>query len=135
MRDQLARRPRIAPGSSERQRRSKGGARFERGNHQLKKALEAAKAGRAAAEKESAEARAKLADSNKQVVSVDKERDAMQRERDDALKQMKAAGDAKARVQALVAENSDLQQRLARGRIPCARSAPTNRRKRRSCAT
>ena len=37
----------------------------------------------------------------------------MQRERDDALKQMKAAGDAQARVQALVAENSDLQQRLA----------------------
>ncbi len=80
---------------------------------QLKKALEAAQAGRTAAEKESAAATTKLADSNKRVVSATRERDAMARERDDALKQMKAAGDAQARVQALVAENSDLQQRLA----------------------
>ena len=80
---------------------------------QLKKALEAAQTGRTAAEKESTEATTKLADSNKQVVSATREREAMARERDDALKQLKAAGDAQARVQALVAENSDLQQRLA----------------------
>ncbi len=80
---------------------------------QLQKALDAAEAGRTAAEKESASARAKLTDSRKEVASVTKAREAMKRERDGALKQLKAAGDAQARVQALVAENSDLQQRLA----------------------
>jgi Flp pilus assembly protein TadD/predicted nucleic acid-binding Zn-ribbon protein len=80
---------------------------------QLKKALEAAEAGRTAAEKESAEASSKLADSRKEVASVTQERDAMQRERDDAVRELKIAGDAKARVQVLMAENSDLQKKLA----------------------
>ncbi len=80
---------------------------------QLQKALEAAQAGRTAAEKETAAAREKLIDSNKKIASVSQERDAMQQERDNALKQLKAGGEAQARVQALVAENADLQQRLA----------------------
>ncbi len=37
----------------------------------------------------------------------------MQHERDDALRELKIAGDAKARVQALMAENTGLQQKLA----------------------
>ncbi len=80
---------------------------------QLQKALEAAQAGRTAAEKETAAAQEKLSDSSKKIASVSKERDAMQQERDDALRQLKMAGEAQARVQVLVAENGDLQQRLA----------------------
>ncbi|MGI8436923.1 MAG: tetratricopeptide repeat protein [Chthoniobacterales bacterium] len=79
---------------------------------QLKKALEAAQSGRSVAEKETATAQAKLVDSNAKVASVGKERDAMQQERDDALKQLKTAGAAQARMQALITENADLQQRL-----------------------
>ncbi len=80
---------------------------------QLQKALEAAQAGRVVAEKETAAANEKFADSNRKVASVSAERDTIERERDDALKQLKAGGDAQARIQALVAENTDLQQRLA----------------------
>ncbi|HEY2801571.1 MAG TPA: tetratricopeptide repeat protein [Chthoniobacterales bacterium] len=80
---------------------------------QLQKALDAAQSGRVAAEKDSAAVREQLLKANKEVASVNKERDSMQRERDSALRELKAAGDAKARLQALVAENSDLRQRLA----------------------
>jgi tetratricopeptide (TPR) repeat protein len=80
---------------------------------QLKKALEAAEAGRTAAEKESGEAKSKLVDAREKVASVARERDTVQRERDDALRELKIAGDAKARVQVLMAENSGLQKKLA----------------------
>ncbi|MBA3963023.1 MAG: tetratricopeptide repeat protein [Chthoniobacterales bacterium] len=80
---------------------------------QLQKALEAAQAGRVVAEKETAAANEKFVDSSRKVASVSAERDTIERERDDALKQLKAGGDAQARIQALVAENTDLQQRLA----------------------
>ena len=80
---------------------------------QLIKALEVAEAGRSAAEKQSTEANAKLLEARKQVASVNQERDTAQRERDDALRQLKTAGDTQARVQVLVAENSDLQKKLA----------------------
>lgn len=80
---------------------------------QLKKALEAAQAGRTAAEKESAEATSKLADSRKEIVGVSQERDAMKHERDDAIRHLKIAGDATKRVQVLIAENTDLQNKLA----------------------
>lgn len=80
---------------------------------QLKKALAAAEAGRTAAEKESTEAKSKLTAARKQIASVAQERDAMERERDDAVRELKIAGDAKTRVQLLMAENSDLQKRLA----------------------
>jgi predicted nucleic acid-binding Zn-ribbon protein len=114
VRDQLAAAQKSLAGIQESGNSDQKGALALKGEiTQLKKALEAAQAGRTAAEKESAAANMKLADSNKQVVSATRERDAIARERDDALKQLKAAGDAQARVQALVAENSDLQQRLA----------------------
>jgi tetratricopeptide (TPR) repeat protein len=73
---------------------------------QLKKALAAAEAGRSAAEKQSTETNTKLLEARKQVASVTQERD-------DSLRDLKAAGDAQARVQVLVAENSDLQKKLA----------------------
>ncbi len=79
---------------------------------QLKKALEAAQSGRKTAEADSAVANAKLRNARQEVASATKERDAMEHERDDALKQLKAAGEAQARVKALVTENADLQQRL-----------------------
>ncbi len=78
----------------------------------LKTALEAAQSGRTEAQKETAAAEAKLTESKDKLASVSKERDAMQQERDDALHQLKSGGEAQARVQALVAENADLQQRL-----------------------
>jgi tetratricopeptide (TPR) repeat protein len=80
---------------------------------QLKKALEIAEAGRSAAEKQSREANTKLLATEKQVASINQERDTMQRERDDALRRLKAGGEAQARVDALVVENSDLQKKLA----------------------
>jgi len=80
---------------------------------QLQKALQAAEAGRAAAEKENAAAQTKLLESTSQVASVTQERDSMQRERDDALKQLKVAGEAESRVQVLIAENTELKQKLA----------------------
>ena len=73
---------------------------------QLKKALAAAEAGRSAAEKQSTERNTRLLEARRQVASVTQERD-------DALRDLKAAGDAQARVQVLVAENSDLQKKLA----------------------
>ena len=80
---------------------------------QLKKALKAAEAGRTAAEKETGEVKSKLADSRSKSAGVAQERDTMQHERDDALRELKIAGDAKARVQALMAENTGLQRKLA----------------------
>lgn len=80
---------------------------------QLKKALGAAEAGRTEAEKESAEAKNKLLDAQKQVASVTEQRDTIQRERDDALRELKVANEANTRVQVLVAENTDLQRKLA----------------------
>ena len=80
---------------------------------QLKKALAVAESSRSTAEKEDAAAKAKLTDANKQIASVTEERDRLQRERDEALSGLKVAGDAQARVQVLVAENSDLQKKLA----------------------
>ncbi len=80
---------------------------------QLKKALEASEAGRTAAEKESFAAKTKVAEARKEIAGVTQERDALKRERDDAVRELKIAGDAKARVQVLMAENSDLQKKLA----------------------
>ena len=80
---------------------------------QLKKALEAAEAGRTAAEKETGEVKSKLADARDKAGGVAQERDTMQHERDNTLRELKIAGDAKARVQALMAENTGLQKKLA----------------------
>ncbi len=80
---------------------------------QLKKALEAAESGRSAAERERNIATAQLEDANKQVASVTAEKDAVARDRDSLLEQLKAAPDAEGRMKVLIAENSDLKQKLA----------------------
>jgi Flp pilus assembly protein TadD/predicted nucleic acid-binding Zn-ribbon protein len=73
---------------------------------QLKKAITSAEQGRAAAEKEKAAADAKLAEANTQVATVTKERNQL-------LDELKTSKQAQERVQILVAENSDLKQKLA----------------------
>ncbi|MEY2557545.1 MAG: hypothetical protein QOE34_970 [Verrucomicrobiota bacterium] len=73
---------------------------------QLKKAIASAEEGRAAAEKEKAAADAKLAEANTQVATVTKERNEL-------LNELKSAKQVQERVQVLVAENSDLKQKLA----------------------
>ncbi len=72
----------------------------------LKKALATAEQGRVSAEKQKEESTAKLNDANTRVASVTKERDQL-------IAQLQAGKQAQDRVQALIAENSDLQQKLA----------------------
>ncbi len=73
---------------------------------QLRNALVSAEAGRATAEKEKEVAALKLNEANTQIASVSRERDAL-------IGELKNARDAEQRVQVLVTENSDLQQKLA----------------------
>jgi len=94
---------------------------------QLKKALVSAQQGRGAAEKERDDANAKVANADQQRASAGKERDeanaraaeadqkvaSANKERDDALAQLKGLKDTEQRVEVLVAENSDLKQKLA----------------------
>ena len=91
---------------------------------QLKKALASAEEGRSAAEKEKDTANTKLTDANTQVAAVAKERDQL-------LKELKSAKQAQDRVQILVAENSELKEKLAGAEKLFARSAKTNRRRNR----
>src|SRR5438132_2123070 len=72
---------------------------------QLKKAVAAAEEGRATAEKERDSQSAKLVDANSQIAKVTKERD-------EARGQLDGLQDAENRVQFLVAENTDLKQKL-----------------------
>jgi Flp pilus assembly protein TadD/uncharacterized coiled-coil DUF342 family protein len=94
---------------------------------QLKKTLTSAQEGRTAAEKERDDANAKVASADKQRAAASKERDeanarsleadqkiaGANKERDDALAQLKGLKDTQQRVEVLVAENSDLKQKLA----------------------
>src|SRR6266513_1809417 len=73
---------------------------------QLKKALVSAQQGRSAAEKE-------RDDANTKVASADQQRASANKERDDALAQLKGLKDTEQRVEVLVAENSNLKQKLA----------------------
>ncbi len=73
---------------------------------QLKKALATAQTEKTSAEQEKTAAAAKLEDANKQITSVTQERDA-------ALAQLKGSKDAQERFQTLIAENSNLKQKLA----------------------
>jgi tetratricopeptide (TPR) repeat protein len=73
---------------------------------QLKSALTAAEKSREAAEKEKDAASAKLSEATGQIASVTKERDEL-------VAELKNAKSAAERVQVLVAENSDLQKKLA----------------------
>ncbi len=79
----------------------------------LKTALETAEAGRVTAEKESASTNTKLLESRQQAASLAQQRDTARLERDDALRALRETGDAQVRMQALVAENSELQKKLA----------------------
>ena len=94
---------------------------------QLKKALVSAQEGRSAAEKERDDANTKVAGADQQRASASKERDeanaraaeadqkvaSANKERDDALTQLKGLKDTEQRVEVLVAENSNLKQKLA----------------------
>lgn len=73
---------------------------------QLKKALTAAEEGRTAAQKERDSQNAKLADASSQIAKATKERD-------EALSQVAGLKDAEHRVAVLVAENTDLKDKLA----------------------
>jgi len=93
----------------------------------LKKTLVTAQQGRSAAEKERDDANAKVATADQQRASASKERDeanartaeadqkvaSANKERDDALAHLKGMKDTEQRVEVLVAENSDLKQKLA----------------------
>src|SRR5947209_5376892 len=93
---------------------------------QLKKALVSAQQGRSAAEKERDDANTKVAAADQQRASAGKERDeanarateadqkvaSANKERDDALAHLKGMKDTEQRVEVLVAENSDLKQKL-----------------------
>src|SRR5437588_5208836 len=93
---------------------------------QLKKALVSAQQGRSAAEKERDDANTKVAAADQQRASAGKERDeanaraaeadqkiaSANKERDDALAHLKGLKDSEQRVEVLVAENSDLKQKL-----------------------
>src|SRR5437868_7135328 len=94
---------------------------------QLKKALVSAQQGRSAAEKERDDANIKVAAADQQRASAGKERDeanaraaeadqkvaSANKERDDALTHLRGLKDTEQRVEVLVAENSDLKQKLA----------------------
>ena len=94
---------------------------------QLKRALTSAQEGRSAAEKERDDANSKVATADKQRAAAAKERDdantrgmqadqriaSANKERDDALAKLKGLKDTQARVEVLVAENSNLKQKLA----------------------
>src|SRR2546426_4194746 len=94
---------------------------------QLKKVLVSAQQGRSAAEKERDDANTKVAGAGQQRASASKERDeanaraaeadqkvaSANKERDDALTQLKGLKDTEQRVEGLVAENSNLKQKLA----------------------
>jgi Flp pilus assembly protein TadD/uncharacterized coiled-coil DUF342 family protein len=73
---------------------------------QLKQALTAAEKGRATAEKERDSQNAKLADANSQIAKISKERD-------NALGQLTGLKDSEHRVAVLLAENTELKEKLA----------------------
>src|SRR5438067_9602920 len=73
---------------------------------QLKGAVAAADQARVTAEKQRDDTQAKFAEANNHIV-------ALERERDDALSQLKSAKESEQRLESLVAEKNDLEQKLA----------------------
>src|SRR6476469_1059252 len=73
---------------------------------QLKGAITAADQARVTAEKQRDDTQAKFSEANNHIV-------ALGRERDDALSQLKSAKESEQRLQSLIAEKNDLQQKLA----------------------
>jgi Flp pilus assembly protein TadD len=74
---------------------------------QLKAGVALADQARLTAEKQRDDTQAKLADASNHIV-------ALERERDDALSQLKSAKESEQRLESLVAEKNDLQQKLAK---------------------
>jgi DNA repair exonuclease SbcCD ATPase subunit len=72
----------------------------------LKNKVAAAEEARATAEKQRDETNAKLAEANEQIAAVEQQRD-------EALAQVKPGSEVEQHTQALLAENSDLKQKLA----------------------
>ncbi len=72
----------------------------------LKKALASAESDKSSAEKEKAMVDAKLAEKNKELSGV-------KQERDTAVAQLKGSKEAQQQVQSLIAQNTDLKQKLA----------------------
>src|SRR6478672_8183858 len=73
---------------------------------QLKGAVATADQARVTAEKQRDDTQAKFAETNNHIIAIE-------RERDDALSQLKSAKESEQRLQSLVAEKNDLQQKLA----------------------
>jgi Flp pilus assembly protein TadD len=73
---------------------------------QLKGAIAVADQARVTAEKQRDDTQTKFAEANNHII-------ALERERDDALSQLKSAKESEQRLQSLVAEKNDLQQKLA----------------------
>ena len=73
---------------------------------QLKGAIAAADQARVTAEKQRDDTQARFAEANNHII-------ALERERDDALSQLKSAKESEQRLQSLIAEKNDLQQKLA----------------------
>src|SRR5207302_416531 len=77
---------------------------------QLQKALTVAEQGRATAEKERDSQNAKLADANSQIAKISKERD-------DAMGQLVGLKDSEHRVAVLLAENTELKEKLETAKL------------------
>ena len=73
---------------------------------QLKGAVTAADQARVTAERQRDDTQARFAEANNHII-------ALERERDDALSQLKSAKESEQRLQSLIAEKNDLQQKLA----------------------
>src|SRR5207253_1041298 len=73
---------------------------------QLKEAIAAADQARVTAEKKRDDTQARFAEANNHIVAVE-------RERDDVLSQLKSAKQSEGHFRSLLAENNDLQQKLA----------------------
>ena len=73
---------------------------------QLKETVASSDQARATAEKQRDDTQAKFADANNHIV-------ALEHERDDALSQLKSAKESEQRLESLIAEKNDLQQKLA----------------------
>jgi tetratricopeptide (TPR) repeat protein len=93
-----------AQGEIEKSKKSEHGLRADVAR--LKDAVTAAEEARVTAEKQRDEAKTKFADANKQIA-------VLTYERDEALAQVTGAKEAEQRVQALLAENSSLKEKLA----------------------
>src|SRR5438045_4157923 len=105
-RDQLARLQESQASQGSEANSDKEQQQFRAEVAQLKGAVAAADQARVTAEKQRDDTQARFAEANNHIV-------ALERERDDALSQLKWAKESEQRLQSLVAEKNDLEQKLA----------------------